>query len=180
MQYNIIDLLLFFVIYSFIGFLAESMFRTLVTGKLTIGRGFLTNYFCPLYGICAVMIVQIFTIFEITVDNRSISLFYSTLTSIAAVTLFEYLAGLTLHRVFNCRLWDYSENKCNLHTYVCLEFSLMWGILAIILSNFIHPFIEVAVLSVPAAEKYIFVYFISTILIIDASLNMHKLHHTHM
>lgn len=180
MQYNIIDLLLFFIIYSFIGFLTESLFRTLVTKKLTVSRGFLTNYFCPLYGICAVMVIQIFTIFEITIDNRSISLFYSTIVSMAVITLFEYITGLTLHRVFNCRLWDYSENKCNLQAYVCLEFSLMWGISAIILSSFIHPLIEVAVISIPAAEKYIFMYFTLSILIINASLNMRKLHHTHM
>lgn len=179
MQYNLNDILLFFLIYGFIGFVLESSFRTIITKNLTISGGFLTNYFCPLYGLCAIVIIQLFTLCEISIENRFTVLLTATIGSIIAVTFFEYIVGFTLDRVFNHKLWDYSQNQFNLHSYICLEFSLMWGIVAIILSSFIHPIIEIAVMTIPEVIKYFTVSIISSILFVNSSYNMRKYYHIH-
>lgn len=179
MRYGLVDLLLFFLIYGFLGFLLESIFRTIVNKSLTISRGVLTAYFCPLYGLCAIVIIQTFTLCEISIASRFASLLTATICSIAIVTIFEYIVGFTLDRVFNHKLWDYSQNPLNFHSYICLEFSLMWGILAIILSSFIHPIIEITVMILPNAIKYFSAFFISTALIIDSSYNMRKYYNIH-
>lgn len=177
MQYDIINLLLFFLIYGFCGFLLESAFRSITEKRIIVSRGFLTNCFCPLYGICGLVIIQIFTLSEIIINNRFASLFIATVVSIAAVTFLEYVTGRTLDRVFHHKMWDYGSMPYNLHSYVCLDFSLMWGIVAIILANIIHPVNEVAVYALPYSIKFTAVYFIFSILFVNSSYNMRKLYH---
>lgn len=179
MQYNLTDIILFFLIYGFMGFILESSFRTIITKNLTISGGFLTNYFCPLYGLCAILIIQIFTICEISIENRFAILITATTGSIITVTFFEYIVGFTLDRVFNHKLWDYSQNPLNLHSYICLEFSLLWGIVSIILSSFIHPLIEITVMTIPDVIKYFTACIISAVLFVNSSYNMRKYYHIH-
>lgn len=174
MQYSMTNLLMFFIIYGFLGFLLESSFRSLVNKNLTFGKGFLTNYFCPLYGICAIIIVQIYTYCDIILNGKFITLFVATTCSILAVTLMEYITGIILDKVFNHKLWDYSQNPLNLSSYICLEFSLMWGIVAITLASFIHPAMEVIFMPLPDVIKLYSILIISAILIINASHNAVK------
>ncbi len=177
MQYTIIDSFFFFIIYGFGGCLLESSYGTFVGKKLTLRGGFLTNYFCPLYGLCGVLIIQIFTLTEISINNRFNSLLLATIGSIIAVTLLEYVAGLSLDKVFHHKMWDYSYSPFNLQSYICLDFSLLWGIVALLLSSIIHPIVEIAVISLPVNFKYISIVFISSLLFINASYNLRMFYH---
>lgn len=180
MQYDLINMLMFFLLYGFGGFLLETVFRSLVERKTYVSRGFLTNLFCPLYGICGIVIVQIFTLSEITINSRLVSLILATLGSMVAVTLLEYITGRVLDRKFNIKLWDYSHLPLNLHSYICLDFSLMWGIVAIILANIIHPLTEMFVYAIPETTKLILIYLASSTLIVNASYNMRRINHSHL
>lgn len=177
MQYDIINILLFFLIYGFGGFLLESVFRSITEKKIVVSRGFLTNGFCPLYGLCGLIIIQIFTLSEITINNHLASLIIATIGSIAAVTFLEYASGRTLDRVFHHKMWDYSSMPFNLHSYICLDFSLVWGIVAIILANIIHPVVEITVYALSYTIKLTTIYFIFSILFVNASYNMRMLYH---
>lgn len=177
MQYDLINMLMFFLIYGFAGFLLETVFRSIVEREMFISRGFLTNMFCPLYGISGIVIVQIFTFSEITFNSRLASLIIATVGSIIAVTFLEYATGRILDRVFHQKLWDYSHLPFNLHSYICLDFSLMWGIVAIILASIIHPLMEIAVYAMSEVAKQIFLYFVFSVLIVNASYNMRRLFH---
>lgn len=177
MKYDVINMLMFFLIYGFSGFLLETVFRSIIEKEVVISRGFLTNLFCPLYGISCIVIVLIFTLSEITFNSRLTALIIATIGSISAVTLMEYVTGIVLDRVFHRKMWDYSHLPFNLHSYVCMDFSLMWGIAAIILANLIHPLMEIAVYALPETTKLIFIYFTSSLLIINASYNMRRMYH---
>lgn len=177
MQYSLIYLIMFFLIYGFGGFVLESIFGTIINKRKTRREGFLTNYFCPLYGLCGIVIIQLFTISEISLSNRFIALLSATISSIVAVTFFEYIVGFTLDKIFHHKMWDYSNNYFNLHSYICLEFSLMWGVVAIILSSFIHPIIEIIVLSIPETIAYFIVSLSVSIIIINSSYNLRKFFH---
>jgi uncharacterized membrane protein len=176
-QYDIINLLLFFLIYGFLGFVLETTFRSIVEKKVVISRGFLTGFFCPLYGISALAIIQIFTLSEVMIDGRLTALITATIGSIASVTFMEYVTGRTLDRIFHHKMWDYSELPFNLHSYICLDFSLAWGIVALILANMLHPLMEVAVYSIAYPIRSASVYFILSALIVDGSYNMRKTYH---
>ncbi|MGB4438874.1 MAG: putative ABC transporter permease [Sedimentibacter sp.] len=171
MQYDIINLLLFFLIYGFCGFLLESVFRSITEKKIVVSRGFLTNGFCPLYGLCGIAIVQIFTLSEIIINGRFAALLIATIGSITIVTFLEYATGRTLDRVFHHKMWDYSEYPLNLHSYICLDFSLMWGILALLLSSFIHPLLEYGVLALNNTLKYNLIIIVSAVLTVNTSYN---------
>lgn len=176
MKYDFINMLMFFIIYGFLGFLLETVFRSIVEKKIIISRGFLTNLFCPLYGISGIVIVQIFTLCEITINSRLSALIIATIGSILAVTLLEYATGRILDRVFHCKLWDYSNLPFNLHSYICLDFSFAWGIVSIILANVIHPLMEMAVYALSEPTKLILLYFSLSILTINASYNMRRMY----
>lgn len=177
MRFNLINIFMFFIIYGFGGFLLETVFRSITEKEVIISRGFLTNMFCPLYGISGIVIVQIFTLSEITINSRLAFLIIATIGSIIAVTFMEYITGRILDRVFHQKLWDYSHLPFNLHSYICLDFSLMWGIVAIILASVIHPLMEIAVYAIPETTKLIFLYFAFSILFINASYNMRRIYH---
>jgi uncharacterized membrane protein len=171
---------MFFLIYGFLGFLLETVFRSIVDRKKIISRGFLTNLFCPLYGISGIVVVQIFTWSEITMDSRLTALIIATIGSILAVTILEYTTGRVLDRVFHFKLWDYSQYPFNLHSYICLDFSLMWGIVSIILASVIHPLMEITVYAIPDTSKLIFLYFAFSILITNASYNVRRMYHLNL
>jgi uncharacterized membrane protein len=170
---------MFFLIYGFGGFVLENIFGTIINKKKTRREGFLTNYFCPLYGLCGIVIIQLFTICDISFSNRFIALLAATISSITAVTFFEYVVGFTLDKIFHHKMWDYTENYFNLHSYICLEFSLIWGIIAITLSSFIHPIIEILVLAIPETINYFIVAFTLSLILINSSYNMRKNYHFH-
>jgi len=171
---------MYFLIYGFLGFMLETVFRSIIGREVFLSRGFLTNLFCPLYGICGILIVQIFTLSEITFNGRLMALIIATIVSILTITLLEYLTGRTLDRVFNFRLWDYSHLPLNFQSYICLDFSLMWGIVAIVLASVIHPLIEISVYAIPEIIKLLVLYFAFSILIINASYNMREMYHLNL
>jgi uncharacterized membrane protein len=89
------------------------------------------------------------------------------------------VVGFTLDKIFHHKMWDYTENYFNLHSYICLEFSLIWGIIAITLSSFIHPIIEILVLAIPETINYFIVAFTLSLILINSSYNMRKNYHFH-
>ena len=93
MHYSIVNIIMFFLIYGFLGFLAESIFRSIAEKRLFISRAFLTNGFCPLYGLCGILIVIIFTLCELTINNTLWALILATVASIITVTFLEYIVG---------------------------------------------------------------------------------------
>ncbi|HBD63243.1 MAG TPA: hypothetical protein DC038_02285 [Clostridiales bacterium] len=171
MQYNITNIVMFFLVYGFLGFLLETAFRTITEMEIVISRGFLTNFFCPLYGISGVIIVQVFNLIEINIDNRLAALLAATAACILVVTLLEYSTGMILDRVFHHKMWDYSNLPLNLHSYICLDFSLMWGIVTLILAGIIHPLMEIVVYAMPEQAKLTAIYTSLILLIINSTHN---------
>ncbi len=147
------DLVLFFAIYSFLGWTMESIFASINERKI-INRGFLTGYFCPIYGFGAVLIIKATQLVGNTFESRPTSLIINILLSIVLVTVLEYITGFLLERIFNCKWWDYSQNAWNIQGYICLKYSLLWGLLTFLLVQVIHPVTEMGVYSIPGAARY--------------------------
>ena len=47
------------------------------------------------------------------------------------------------------RYWDYSNQKLNLHGYICVTSSLCWGFFSVLLVRVVHVPVETAVLRIP-------------------------------
>lgn len=127
-------LILYFFVYGFFGWCTEVAFAACKERKF-VNRGFLNGPICPIYGIGVGIVVQFLTPYK---DN--FILLY--VTSVVLVTALEWVTGFILEKVFHNKWWDYSKMPLNLNGYVCLLFSLIWGVACVAIVEFIHPVIH--------------------------------------
>ena len=127
-------LVMYFLIYSFLGWVLESFYAVLVLGHF-VKRGFLFGPICPIYGFGAVMFILIFD----GLKGHNVKKFF---ISMLVFSIFEFVASWILEMIFHLRWWDYSDAMFNIQGRICLSFSIVWGLAGIIFSNYLHPFIE--------------------------------------
>lgn len=170
-------LLTYFVIYSFLGWILESIVRTICERKI-INTGFLIGPFCPIYGFGAIIMILFLNHFK----NNIILLFF---ISLIVLSLWEYIVGVFLEKLFKTKYWDYSNHKFNYKGRICLTNSLAWGILGVLFITYIHPFIiqllgyidfnYVAVISIIMAIILLVDAIISTIKIKNIKTTLQKI-----
>ncbi len=124
-------LFLVFTVYSFIGWLTESIFCSIPEGKF-INRGFLSGPFCPIYGVGGVLVITLLEPFE----NNLILLY---IAGVVITTLVEYITGFALEKIFHTKYWDYSDHRFNLQGRICLENSLLFGVMCLVGIHTVHP-----------------------------------------
>lgn len=146
------NLVLFFSIYSFLGWLLETIFKSISEGKF-VNRGFLTGCFCPIHGFGAIMTIEIYNLVNNAFTNHVIVFIIAIIFSILATTALEYITGYSMDIIYDFKWWDYSDEIANIQGYICLKYSLMWGCLAFILIIGVHPIILRIVNYIPASIK---------------------------
>lgn len=132
---------LYFFVYGFLGWCTEVAFAAWKEHRF-VNRGFLNGPICPVYGIGVTLVVHFLS------PYRS-NLIILYITSTILVTALEWLTGFILERVFHNKWWDYSNMPLNLNGYVCLLFSLIWGVACVLIVEFIHPVIHKLLLYIP-------------------------------
>lgn len=126
-------IIFYFIIYSFLGWCLESIYKTIIFKKPT-NSGFLYGPFCPMYGIGAILMV-----WAGQLSSNPIVIF---IMAFLIFSVWEYLVAVIIEKLFKTRYWDYSYLKFNLQGRVCLKNSFYWGILGIILIYVIQPVIN--------------------------------------
>ena len=53
--------------------------------------------------------------------------------------MLEYVAGFVMEELFGSVFWDYSDEPLNLQGRICLQYSLYWGFLALLLIYVLDP-----------------------------------------
>ena len=156
---------LFFLIYSFLGWVLEVVFHAVVLGKI-INRGFLNGPVCPVYAFGALGILALVNTLEAHgilssvsspdiqaaglslaegkshYSREALELLLLFLIGMALTTLVELIAGWLLYTLFHARWWDYSNLPFNFHGYICLKFSILWGIAVVFAVRILHPIIQ--------------------------------------
>lgn len=146
------DFILFYSTYSFLGWLMETTYASIRQRKF-VNRGYLTGFFCPIYGYGAVLILLTSDWLIQSSLNQIAMLIWIALASIAQMTVLEFITGFALERLFKLKWWDYSGKAFNLKGYICLQYSLLWGVLAIVLVMIVHPFISSMIVRLSATIK---------------------------
>ena len=161
MENQFFSILTYFIIYSILGWILESVFRSLCERKL-INTGFLKGPFCPIYGIGALIMILLLSRFK----NNIILLF---LVSFFVLTFWEYIVGYFLEKAFHTKYWDYSNHKFNFQGRICLNNSIYWGILGVLFIEYIHPFIS-SKIDLIINNKYfiIVISLVAAIMLVDA------------
>jgi len=132
-----------FPLYSLLGWCLEVIYCSVTTGKF-VNRGFLNGCICPIYGLGAGVMIVCLTF----VEHNLLLLF---LAAIFLGSLIEFISGFLLKHLFHITWWDYSDEPFNLGGYICLKYSLTWGVLGILLIHIVHPLFSSLILMIPAA-----------------------------
>lgn len=126
--------LLYFFVYGFLGWCTEVAFAAVKQRKF-VNRGFLNGPICPIYGVGVTLVIIFLEPF-----TGSLPLLY--VSSVILVTVLEGLTGWAMDKIFHNKWWDYSELPLNIGGYVCLLFSLIWGVACVLIVYLIHPLIH--------------------------------------
>jgi uncharacterized membrane protein len=160
----ITDLLLWFFIYSFVGWSWETMLFT-VQERRFVNRGFLVGPFCPIYG-CGGLL------FLLLLAGRVHNLFAFFALAVVLATALEYLTAVILENLFHAKWWDYSRFPLNYKGRISVISSAVFGIMSVLQLRFIHPFVKGMTDQLPPSFKTILVLAILLYLFVDLSLTV--------
>lgn len=133
--YSIWRLMAYFIIYSFIGYIIETIFGMITKGVWESRQSFLYGPFCGVYGLGAVVMIVFLQYFN--KNNNRLFLGGFIIGSIV-----EYIVSLYGELVYNIKWWDYSDMPLNINGRICVFFSIFWGFLAIYLMSYVNPKID--------------------------------------
>lgn len=151
--------MLCFFVYGFAGWCTEVAFAAAKSHRF-VNRGFLNGPICPIYGIGVGVVIQFLSPFK-----SSLILLY--VTSVIVVTALEWLTGFILEKVFHNKWWDYSNMPLNLNGYVCLLFSLIWGVACVLIVDFLHPLVDKVLRMLPHVAGIILLVILGIALFAD-------------
>ncbi len=141
MPYPWVDMVLYFFIYSFCGWLMETVLCS-VQEKHFVNRGFLNGPICPIYG-CGILLILIFLLpVRDNIGTLGIAVPVIFFTGMVLASVVEYITSWLMEKLFRARWWDYSQYRFNLHGRICLWISLCWGGLATLFVYLVQPLFE--------------------------------------
>lgn len=158
-HYTVWDWLLFFYIYSFIGWIWESGYASVGQHRF-VNRGFLHGPIIPIYGFGALGVL----ICTMSVRD-SIPLVF--IFGMLGATALEYATGWTMEKIFHVKYWDYSNFKYNLNGYICLPASIAWGFFSVLLVEVINVPIQDVILQMRSVFTELLVLILTAATAVD-------------
>lgn len=159
-DYNFWQILQYFIIYSIIGCIIETLYGLLTKGVIESRQSMLYGPFCCIYGIGAILLICV----PKNMKKNNWALF---LTGFVIGSIWEYLVSLVGETIFHVKWWDYSDLAFNINGRICLIFSIFWGILTICLNKVINPTIDNIIEKLPTKKLHIAVVIIIIFMVID-------------
>ena len=158
---------IYLLVFAIIGWLIETAYSFYSLGHFT-KRGFLYGPLCPIYGWGAIILIMFFS----TYKKKNFKLFvYAAII----FSLFEYLVSFGMEALFSLKWWDYTSEFMNLNGRVSIFYSFAWGIIAILVINFIYPFfkkkINLILSKIPYSIQVTAVYILFAAFVTDTVLS---------
>ena len=119
--------------------------------------------YCPIYGLAFVLILLVF--------KKNGNVFLNVLKIAITVTVMEYVISFISEVVWNNIIWDYSDKFLNLNGRICLEMSLTFTIIGILMMYFLEPLIKKLYKKMGKSTNYINII-LSIIMIIDMMITL--------
>ena len=153
-------ILAYFIIYSFLGFIVETIFGMLTKGVIESRRSCFYGPFCCIYGLGAAIMIPGLQKFK----HSNWTLFIAGAIEGSAV---EYVVSLIGELIFQIKWWDYSNMPFNINGRICILFTVFWGVLALGLMRLINPYIERMIDSIPKKIFNFLTIFLTIFLLFD-------------
>ena len=134
MAENLINLILLFFVYAFLGWCIEVTLKYFQFHRF-INRGFLTGPWLPIYGSGAVLI----TIGVNGIAPVESSVGTTFVVSFVLCGIVEYMTSFILEKRFHARWWDYSQKPMNLHGRVWIGNLILFGLGGVLIVELFNP-----------------------------------------
>lgn len=158
------QLLWYFVIFSIIGLLLETIFCYITSGIIESRKGLLWGPFCPVYGVGAAILIILLN--KVDTNNCFKLFIYGFLIG----SILEYIMSYVLESIYSIRFWDYTYTGNSINGRICILYSLFWGILSIFLLKVAKPNIDKLINKIPKSiEKkldiFVTIFFILNVIV---------------
>ena len=128
-------ILAYFIIYSVVGYIIETIFGIITKGVWESRQSFLYGPFCAIYGLGAAIMI----IFLHKYSKNYTRLFIG---GFIVGSIVEYLVSWIGEILLGVKWWDYSDMPLNINGRICVYFSIFWGFLALYLIASFNPRID--------------------------------------
>lgn len=165
MIYNTYELIWLFLIYSFLGWMLETILAATEQRRF-VNRGLINGPLCTIYGIPIVIL---------TIFGQELPLFWLFLGAMIVATVTEWISGHMIERFYHERWWDYSNVKWNLDGYICLPASLVWGVLGTISMRWGNGLLIRLYGFLPEGIGHLLVWILAGMLVLDVTATIFAL-----
>ncbi len=165
MIYNTYELIWLFLIYSFLGWVLETVLAATKQRRF-VNRGLINGPLCTIYGVAIVIL---------TIFGQELSLFWLFLGAMIVATVTEWVGGHWIERFYHERWWDYSNVKWNLDGYICLPASLVWGVLGTISMRWGNGLLIRLYEFLPKTLGHLVVWILAGMLVLDVAATVFAL-----
>ena len=124
-----------FLFYSIFGNIFERILMYFI--NRTYVSGFMGTIFTPVYGVAVLIILFVHK--RIKMKNKFLKILVEFFIYFILLSILEFISGFLIEKIFNKVYWNYDSFKYNLGKYICLEVSLLWGVMSLIILYLIHP-----------------------------------------
>ena len=162
MIYNTYELIWLFLIYSFLGWMLETILAATEQRRF-VNRGLINGPLCTIYGVPIVIL---------TIFGQELRLF---LGAMIVATVTEWISGHMIERFYHERWWDYSNVKWNLDGYICLPASLVWGVLGTISMRWGNGLLIRLYGFLPEGIGHLLVWILAGMLVLDVTATIFAL-----
>ena len=126
----------YFLIFSILGLIIETLYCLATPGVLESRKGLIWGPFCPVYGVCGAILIYVLDKF----DCKSVIKLF--ILGFIGGSIAEYILSYGLEAIYGMKFWNYEYLQYNINGRISLLFSFYWGILSIILIKFAKPVID--------------------------------------
>jgi uncharacterized membrane protein len=120
-----------FFVFSFLGWIWESVIYELIDKHRIVNRGFMYGPYIPIYGTGA--LIDLLILGDVT---NMVALFF---LSAVLCTMVEYVTSYAMEKMFHARWWDYYDMFWHLNGRICVEGALAFGGLSVVLVQWVNP-----------------------------------------
>jgi len=152
--------ILTFAFYAFAGWVMEALYRSIPQRRL-VNPGFLAGPFLPIYGFFTTLVIWSSGLTSLLAWQ------WQLIWLVSLSTVLEYVAGWFFERFFHLQLWDYHNTPLNFQGRIALPYSLFWGVLGLVFQLIIHPVVQIQLLRIPYAARFLMAIILTTYVIWD-------------
>lgn len=161
MYASVYELIWFYLCYSFIGWCIE-VAAAAVQKRAFVNRGFVTGPYCPIYGTAAVAVA-------LFLPELKENLLFLFVGGVILTSMIEYITGSVLEKIFHKKWWDYTKERFSVNGYVCLKYSLLWGVMAVVMILFTNSLLTSLLAMIPPLLGMIAAGILLGMLAVDAA-----------